>query len=201
MVAEHDVHRVRLELLRLRQQLTVKRELQHVSGLGAAREFGVDDFVAPGAERGRPFDSAQEVRVAEKAVVHERRLVDYGRTTAHGLQGGRGSLGKIALAFVLGGSFCEAALAVVLSGSLGRVALASRLSGSSRSGWNFDDTDVLVFQARQVFGLELVTFVDVELTGFVGLDALRPKQGVFECGAVERGRMLALVERDEVRSR
>ena len=62
--AEHHVHRVRLGLLHLGQQVAIEGELQHVARLGRAAELGVDHFVAVIAQRGgAPRHLAQEVGV------------------------------------------------------------------------------------------------------------------------------------------
>ena len=62
--AEDDVDALRLGALGGGQQLAVEAELEDEVGLGAARELGVGDLVAVGAEGGGPVDAEEEVGVA-----------------------------------------------------------------------------------------------------------------------------------------
>ena len=69
--------------------LRVEGQLEHRGRLRGARELGVPDLVAPGAEAGRLVDADQEVGPPAPAVAGERGLVDDVGPGAHRLLGGR----------------------------------------------------------------------------------------------------------------
>ncbi len=55
------------------------------------------------------------------------------------------------------------------------------------------------FQLGEISSFELVASPHEKLAGLVGFGALRAQVGVVERGQVQRGRMLALVKRHEIR--
>jgi hypothetical protein len=61
--------------LHLLEQVGVEQHLQQRAALRLARELRVHDLVRPRAERARPLDALEEVRVAEPRAVEERALI------------------------------------------------------------------------------------------------------------------------------
>lgn len=83
------MHRVGFDALDARQLLGVGTELEECVGLGAARELGIGDLVAPGTEVRRLGDLQEEVGEADPAAVEERRLVDDIVTATERVERGR----------------------------------------------------------------------------------------------------------------
>ena len=95
--AEDDVDQLGLNSLDSREQLAVEAELEDEVGLGATRELGVGDLVAPLTEIGGAINSEKEVGVTSQVVIEEGRLVDHLGAGSHCLDRvGCGSLEGLA---------------------------------------------------------------------------------------------------------
>ncbi|MGY3465420.1 hypothetical protein ACVW0I_002291 [Bradyrhizobium sp. LM6.11] len=89
----------RLSLLDFGQQIRIERYLKDRAALSLSRELGVDDFVRPGAEAARRFDSREDVRATVPAPCLQRALDDDRVSPGHGGAGGGERIGVDADAF------------------------------------------------------------------------------------------------------
>jgi hypothetical protein len=72
----HDREALGQEALRLGEKVRVESELEDGAGSRLGGEFGVDDFVRPGADRAWDFDAQEDVRAPGPAALLERPLSD-----------------------------------------------------------------------------------------------------------------------------
>jgi hypothetical protein len=68
------MHHLRRTALRVGEKIRIERELYDELRLRAARELGVEHFVAEAAQPGRVLDAPQEVGAAVQIAAEERRL-------------------------------------------------------------------------------------------------------------------------------
>lgn len=94
---EHEVRRVRHQLLRPRQKIGVEAELDQRAGFRLARELRVDNLVRPGPERARPLHADEEVREPCPFPVRERGLVHSWSARAERRERGGNAVGRRAV--------------------------------------------------------------------------------------------------------
>jgi hypothetical protein len=86
-IPEHQVHELRGDALLEADERRIDAELDHMLGLCAARELGVQHLVAPGAQARWSVDPFQKIRVAVPGGAQQRALVDDFHAAPHRLAG------------------------------------------------------------------------------------------------------------------